>query len=63
MSYLATITFKVKVLVKSHNSDCLLAASGWNNGFITAHTQRGETPKIKRLQLVEGLESNSLTFT
>lgn len=48
MSYLTTVTLKVEVLVESHHSDCLLAASGWNNGFITAHTQRGETPGIKR---------------
>lgn len=45
--YLTAVTLKVEVLVESHHSDCLLAASCWNNGFITAHTQRGETPGIE----------------
>lgn len=43
---LATVTLEVEVLVESHHSDCLLAARGWNNGLITAHTQRGETPVV-----------------
>lgn len=43
---LTTVTLEVEVLVKSHHPDCLLAARGWNNGFITAHTQRGETPVV-----------------
>lgn len=47
VSHLTAVTLKVEVLVQSHHSDSLLAASGWNNGFITAHTQRGETPGIK----------------
>lgn len=63
MSYLTTVTLEVEVLVESHHSDCLLAARGWNNGFITAHTQRGETPGIKRWLLLNGLQSNSHTFS
>lgn len=47
MSHLTAVTLKVEVLVQSHHSDGLLAASGWNNGFITAHAQRGETPGMK----------------
>lgn len=49
MSYLTTVTLKVEVLVQSDHSDCLLASCGWNDGFITAHTQRGETPGIKKV--------------
>lgn len=43
---LTTVTLKVEVLVESHHSDCLLTACSWNNGFITAHAQRGETPVV-----------------
>lgn len=43
---LTTVTLEMEVLVKSHNSDCLLAAWGWNDGLIAAHTQRGEAPVI-----------------
>lgn len=50
MSHFTTITFEVKVLFESHNSDRLLAARGRNDGFIAAHTQWGETPaRIKWL--------------
>lgn len=49
MCYLTAVTLKVEVLVKSHHSDSLLAARGWNNGLITAHTQRGEAPGIMRM--------------
>ena len=48
MSYLTTVTLKVEVLVESHHSDRLLTARGRNNGFITAHTQRRESPEIER---------------
>lgn len=58
MSHLTAVTLKVEVLVQSHHSDSLLAASGWNNGFITAHTQRGETPGIKETSV-----SLIITFT
>lgn len=44
MSYLTTVTLEVEVLIESHHSDCLLTAWGWNDGVITAHTQRGELP-------------------
>lgn len=43
---LTTVTLKVEVLFESHDSDGLLAALGWNDGFIAAHTQRGETPVV-----------------
>lgn len=43
---LTTVTLEVEVFVKSHHSDCLLTAWSWNNGLITAHTQRRETPVI-----------------
>lgn len=43
---LATVTLEMEVLVESHHSDCLFAAWSWNNGLVTAHTQRGETPVI-----------------
>lgn len=43
---LTAVTLEVEVLVKSYHSDRLLAARGWNNGFITAHTHRGETPVV-----------------
>lgn len=46
MSHLTAVTLKVEVLVESHHSHGLLAAGGWNNGFIAAHTQWGETPGI-----------------
>lgn len=48
MSYLTTVTLEVEVLVQGHDSDCLLAARCWHDGLVTAHTQRGETPEIKR---------------
>lgn len=48
LSHLTTVTLKVEVLVKGHDSDRLLAARRWNDGFITAHTQRGETPGTSR---------------
>lgn len=50
MSYLATVTLEVEVLVESHHSDCLFAAWGRNNGLITAHTQRGETPGTEEVE-------------
>lgn len=43
---LTTVTLKVEVFVESHHSDCLLTASGWHYGLITAHAQRGETPVV-----------------
>lgn len=64
MSYLTTVTLKVEVLVESHHSDCLLAARGWNNGFITAHTQGGETPGIEvgSWLLVDGIKDNQKQY-
>lgn len=44
MSYLTTVTLEVEVLIESHHSDSFLTAWGWNDGLITAHTQRGEAP-------------------
>lgn len=43
---LTAVTLEVEVLVESHHSDCLFAAWCWNDGLITAHTQRGETPVV-----------------
>lgn len=50
-SYLTAVTLEVEVLVKSYHSDRLLAAWGWNNGFITAHTHRGETPTRREVDM------------
>ena len=61
MSHLATVTLEMEVLVESHHSDCLFAAWSWNNGLVTAHTQRGETPEIERWK--DALQSHSHTFT
>lgn len=52
MSHFTTITFEVKVLFQSHNSDRLLTSRGRNYGFIAAHTQRGETPASMKWLLV-----------
>lgn len=52
MSNLAAVTLEMEVLVESHHSDGLLAARSWNDGLITAHTQRGETPGMKRWKAV-----------
>lgn len=48
LSHLTTVTLEVEVFVEGHDPDRLLAARRWNDGFITAHTQRGETPGTNR---------------
>lgn len=43
---LTPVTLEVEVFIQSHDSDRLLASRGRNDGLVTAHTQRRETPVI-----------------